>query len=235
MQRINKENIIVVNTLIMAVVFILSGVFKSVNIYSFADTITQFLYFFSLDTFKNVAVLLSVSICAGEIMLGLLAFHRSLSALSGFLFLPIMLFFSVLTGINYFSPYAYIESCGCFGEVIHMSPLASFIKSLVLLLPSAVLFYSSVVDGLRGKKKPNKDTMWVFALILLIALTIPALSWLWVETVSHNLYLEIFIISSVVLLTMYIYLLLYSKNFILQKRMKNITKNRANKRTDINN
>ena len=31
-----------------------------------------------------------------------------------------------------------IESCGCFGELVHFSPLGAFIKSLVLFVVSLV-------------------------------------------------------------------------------------------------
>ena len=53
-------------------------------------------------------------------------------------------FFVWLTGDNYFnpSPLGRIESCGCFGELIHFTPLASFIKSLVLwCMATTNLFY----------------------------------------------------------------------------------------------
>lgn len=44
-----------------------------------------------------------------------------------------MVYFTCITYLNYIDRYGQIESCGCFGEVIHLSPEESFWKNVVLL------------------------------------------------------------------------------------------------------
>ena len=73
-------------------------------------------------------------ICAIETITGLLALRKKYEPIVAVIFLGMMSFFVWLTGINLFSPslMGSIESCGCFGELIHFSPLSSFVKSVVL-------------------------------------------------------------------------------------------------------
>ena len=51
-----------------------------------------------------------------------------------------LLFFVYLTGVNLFFPtiIGSIETCGCFGELVHFTPVSSFVKSVVLLVMAAV-------------------------------------------------------------------------------------------------
>lgn len=47
-----------------------------------------------------------------------------------------------LTGVNLFFPtiFGSVESCGCFGELVHFTPVGSFVKSMVLWMLALVLF-----------------------------------------------------------------------------------------------
>ena len=57
-----------------------------------------------------------------------------------------MTFFIYLTGVNYLSPtlLGSIESCGCFGELIHFSAKGSFIKTIVLWIIAFITFVSNI-------------------------------------------------------------------------------------------
>ena len=63
--------------------------------------------------------------------------------LSAFAFVAILSFFVFLTGVNLFFPTVIgsIEACGCFGELIHFTPLSSFIKSVILLVIAIANLY----------------------------------------------------------------------------------------------
>ena len=75
-----------------------------------------------------------------KISLAILALFGKFARLASVLFCISLMFFTYLTGVNLFFPgllgsieIGSIENCGCFGELIHFSPLASFVKSLLLL------------------------------------------------------------------------------------------------------
>lgn len=134
MSKTIKEKISTVLRIMLGVCFILSGIMKAVNVYSFAQEIRLYVEAY-MDSFcVQWTVELAVLICAIETITGLLALRKKIAPIVVVIFLGMMSFFVWLTGINLFSPslMGSIESCGCFGELIHFSPLTSFVKSVVL-------------------------------------------------------------------------------------------------------
>lgn len=130
----NKEKIRTALRITLGVCFILSGVMKAVNVYSFAQEIRLYIEAYMDSYFVKWSVEIAVVICAIETVTGLLALRKKYESIVAIIFLGMMSFFVWLTGINMFCPslMGSIESCGCFGELIHFSPLASFVKSIVL-------------------------------------------------------------------------------------------------------
>ncbi len=86
----------------------------------------------------NYAIVVAVAVCMIEIVLSALVLLRRMRMIAFIAFCAMLSFFVYLTGMNYFFPsiMGSIESCGCFGELIHFSPLASFVKSLLLWVVS---------------------------------------------------------------------------------------------------
>ncbi len=134
MSKTIKERIRTALRITLGVCFILSGVMKAVNVYSFAQEIRLYMEAYMDSYFVKWTVEIAVLICAIETITGLLALRKKYESIVAVIFLGMMSFFVWLTGINLFSPslMGSIESCGCFGELIHFSPLASFVKSVVL-------------------------------------------------------------------------------------------------------
>ncbi len=134
MSKTINEKISTALRITLGVCFILSGVMKAVNVYSFAQEIRLYIEAY-MDSFcVQWTVEIAVLICTIEIVTGLLALRKKYEPIVSVVFLGMMSFFVWLTGINLFSPslMGSIESCGCFGELIHFSPLSSFVKSVVL-------------------------------------------------------------------------------------------------------
>lgn len=134
----NKEKIRTALRITLGVCFILSGMMKAVNVYSFAQEIRLYIEAY-MDSFcVQWSVEIAVVICAIETVTGLLALRKRYEPIVAVIFLGMMSFFVWLTGMNLFCPslMGSIESCGCFGELIHFSPLASFVKSVVLWVMS---------------------------------------------------------------------------------------------------
>ena len=134
MSKTIKEKIRTALRIMLGVCFILSGVMKAVNVYSFAQEIRLYIEAYMDSYFVQWTVEIAVAICAIETITGLLALRKKYAPIVSIVFLGMMSFFVWLTGINLFYPslMGSIESCGCFGELIHFSPLTSFVKSVVL-------------------------------------------------------------------------------------------------------
>ena len=134
MNKAIKEKIRTALRITLGVCFILSGVMKAVNVYSFAQEVRLYIEAY-MDSFcVQWSVEIAMVVCAIETVTGLLALRKKYERIVAVIFLGLMSFFVWLTGINLFCPslMGSIESCGCFGELIHFSPLASFVKSIVL-------------------------------------------------------------------------------------------------------
>jgi len=195
----NKEKIRAALRITLGVCFILSGVMKAVNVYSFAQEIRLYMDAYIDSYFVKWTVEIAVLICAIEIITGLLALRKQYESIVAAVFFGMMSFFVWLTGINLFNPslMGSIESCGCFGELIHFSPLASFVKSLVLWM----MAIGCCVLGVRCWK--TGDKCWVFGVrywikhfvsdrkmyVICIAGVLPAVySYICFENIEHGYY-----------------------------------------------
>ena len=186
----------------LGVCFILSGIMKAVNVYSFAQEIRLYIEAYMDSCFVQWTVEISVVICAIETITGLLALKREYVAAVSVMFLIIMSFFVWLTGINLFCPslIGSIESCGCFGELVHLSPLASFVKSVVLWGMSAGLFGLCLRTDLGKNLKNVLMDGKTYATLVAGALP-PVYSYLCFENMDHIWYLAGYIVLCVIVVS----------------------------------
>lgn len=130
-------------TKICCAIFILSAVLKSINIHSFAMETGDYIDLYMPSWLHGLQYPCAMLVCQSELMSGMLALkakYRNVAFCGMFLLLT---FFVWLTMINAFFPtiFGSIESCGCFGELIHFTPIVSFVKSVALwILVGGVLF-----------------------------------------------------------------------------------------------
>lgn len=189
------EKIKVTLRIVLGVCFLLSGTMKAVNVYSFAQEIRLYIEAYMDTILLPWTVEIAVVICAIETTIGLLALKNKFPMLVSIAFFLMMSFFVWLTGINYFCPslMGRIESCGCFGELIHSSPVASFTKSAVLWMMAAGLLALYLKSGWKMSLNAFlKDDETYF---LTIAGIVPAIySYICFENMEHSLYLAGYII-----------------------------------------
>ena len=131
--------------LIVGVIFIFSGLVKINDPLGFSYKLEEYFEVFHITFFDSISVLIAVLLCALEIILGvaLLIGVRALNVAWGLLLL--IIFFAFLT--FYSAYFNVVQTCGCFGDAIPLTPWQSFSKDLVLLLLIIVLF----VNRLRIK------------------------------------------------------------------------------------
>ena len=139
-----KPNIRMVTAYCLGGVFILSAVTKTVSLPVFADEMRLYLDIYFGGWLRDSSLFLAGMVCLTELLIGIACLVPALRRQANVAAFLALTFFVWLTGDNYFnpSPLGRIESCGCFGELIHFTPLASFIKSLVLWCMATVnIFY----------------------------------------------------------------------------------------------
>lgn len=192
----NKEKIRTALRITLGVCFILSGVMKAVNVYSFAQEIRLYIEAYMDSYFVQWTVEIAVAICAIETITGLLALRKKYVPIVSIVFLGMMSFFVWLTGINLFYPslMGSIESCGCFGELIHFSPLASFVKSVVLwgmAVMNYELRFTNYLLSFFNSRKPWRNILrdGTLYVTLVIGALPPLYSYLFFENMEHGYYL----------------------------------------------
>ena len=192
----NKEKIRTALRITLGVCFILSGVMKAVNVYSFAQEIRLYIEAYMDSYFVQWTVEIAVAICAIETITGLLALRKKYAPIVSIVFLGMMSFFVWLTGINLFYPslMGSIESCGCFGELIHFSPWASFVKSVVLwgmAVMNYELRFTNYLLSFFNSRKPWRNILrdGTLYVTLVTGALPPVYSYLFFENMEHGYYL----------------------------------------------
>ena len=176
-------------------VFILSAMMKAVNVFAFGNTIESFCGLLGMNVFYGYGKVLAVLICAWELFLGLLSLHPGFQKLVCWIF-PVMLgYFTYITFNNHTRMYAQIESCGCFGEIIHLSAAATFYKNVVLFLLSIGLCVLSVKNnGEMMRLNPSCIIKNVYVwLCLLMSFVLPLFSLVYMNRLGHSVYLILYL------------------------------------------
>lgn len=121
---------------------------KSVNVHAAANTVGLFCSLFGVPSLYKYKLFLAIALCFVELLTGFLAFNVEYVRFSSVAFLILVSFFTAITFFNYAAAGQPIETCGCFGEIVHLSPRATFYKNVCLLIASLGLYFTIV--GSRG-------------------------------------------------------------------------------------
>lgn len=155
---------------IIAIIFILSGFVKAVDLVGFSFKMEE--YFapsvFNMPFLEKFALLFSIIVVVLELFLGFMLLLKlklkfTLSAL-----IALCIFFGFLT--FYSAYFNVVTDCGCFGDAIKFTPWQSFIKDIVLLVGLIIVF---ILYRKEFKKKDDytfsskKDPSNTFKYILL--------------------------------------------------------------------
>lgn len=185
---------------LLSIVFLLSSVLKSVNIHSFALETRMYIDVYMNNWLRPLAMTGAMTVCVIEMLTALLALKKAYRRIitTGFFFM--LSFFVYLTGLNLFFPtiMGSIESCGCFGELIHFTPLASFIKSMVLWGLSLLL----VVESHRSHDPWNIAKLMrdrYFYISIVVSMVLPLYSFWFFERLNHTGYIIGFVALCIVL------------------------------------
>mgnify|MGYP004446393587 CR=1 FL=1 len=184
----------------LGVCFMLSGVLKAVNVYSFAHEIRLYIEAYMDTYFMRWTMVIAVAVCAIEMLAALLALRREYARAAAAGYFLMLTFFVCLTGLNLFFPSVMgsIESCGCFGELIHLTPAASFVKSAVLWVTALAL-----VAACYRRKEPWNITRLLrdryLYVCAAVSIVLPLYSLWFFNEMSHKAYIAGFVLLCTVI------------------------------------
>ncbi len=156
--------------ILVGTVFIFSGFVKGIDPLGTAFRMEDYFLAFGTPWAIPTALTLSVFLCVLEFVLGVsLLFNLAIRATSWIL-LPMMTFFTILTFFD--ATYNIVPDCGCFGEAVKLSNLATFIKNLILMGFIIPIFLW------RNKFRPKLTPKAGWVILFLVTVSFTALS-LW--------------------------------------------------------
>lgn len=123
----------------IAFTFIASGAMKAANLAATAETVRGYCNLLGVSGPELPYYWIGLLVCIGEICLGILGFSRKKFTRILPVYAAVLAAFTWITYINITSPLGSMESCGCFGEIIHLDAQETFVKNIVLLAISLVL------------------------------------------------------------------------------------------------
>ena len=123
--------------------FIASALLKIYAFKTFQGEVRLYLEAYFHTVFIGHERILAASTCIVEFIMGLCAVKGIMRKKLSIEYVAVLSFFVWLTGINLFFPslMGSIESCGCFGELVHFTPSMAFLKSIVLCAISILWCY----------------------------------------------------------------------------------------------
>nr|WP_294948510.1 BT_3928 family protein [uncultured Mucilaginibacter sp.] len=149
----------------VGLLFIFSGLIKANDPLGFSYKLEEYFEVFHLTFLNGFALSAAIILCALEMLLGfaLLVGTRAVKVVWGLLLL--IVFFGFLT--FYSAYFKVVQTCGCFGDAIPLTPWQSFGKDMVLLLLVLVLFVNRKVIQPLVKQKTG-DQLLIGATVLSI-------------------------------------------------------------------
>ena len=133
----------------LACVFIFSGFTKMVDPVSFGIKIDEYFISFGMGFMHPFSQSLAILAIIAEFTLGVMLLFRILVNLTTLGYLLFMGFFFFLTAwlavaehleVNYGYNFGVVTDCGCFGQAIVMSNLETFLKNVVLMIITLLVF-----------------------------------------------------------------------------------------------
>ena len=121
------------------ILFVFSGFLKAVDPVGTSLKIKEYFGAFHIDFLDFLATPSGILLTTAEFLVGVAILKGLRIQLFSKIALGFISFFTLLTlWITIANP---VSDCGCFGEAIHLSNKATFIKNLVLLAAALVIFF----------------------------------------------------------------------------------------------
>ena len=164
--------------ILLGCLFLFSSFTKAIDLVGFGVTMNDYFVSFHMGFLHPLALFAAVVAITCEFVLGCMLLFRVRVQLAAWGYLIFMTFFFFLTlwlaiaeymevnGIHYFGV---VKDCGCFGDVIEMSNKATFLKNVVFIIPTLIVFFNrKKISDCRLTVLGQWIAVAVFALIAVI-------------------------------------------------------------------
>lgn len=150
MNRRKKEPIwILVLRIALALLFIFSGLTKAVDPIGWGIKMDEYFTSFGMSFMHPYSFYIGFIPTIAEFLLGFMLLFRIKVKWTAMGYLIFMTFFFFLTlwlaiaehlELNYGYNLGVVKDCGCFGQAIEMSNLETFLKNVVIIIPTIIIF-----------------------------------------------------------------------------------------------
>ncbi|HAW18584.1 MAG TPA: hypothetical protein DCX14_00230 [Flavobacteriales bacterium] len=209
-----------ISRLLVGSLFIVSGLIKANDPIGFSYKLND--YFapgvFDMPWLDSMALELAVIACVAEIVLGIAILFGARMKLAAWSLLGLMVFFTFLTGYTAVAnwlfdnnesaltqtiegifgfvirdDYSYMKDCGCFGDAIKLDPWESFLKDVVLMVFTIIIFMKRKTIQAATDLKTDMINLGI-ALVLIAAFSLGVVGWpfpIWFSFISFALLMGI--------------------------------------------
>jgi uncharacterized membrane protein YphA (DoxX/SURF4 family) len=137
--------------ILLGCLFIFSSFTKAIDPVGFGVTMNDYFVSFHMGFLHPLALFAAVVAIMCEFVLGCMLLFRVKVQWAAWGYLLFMTFFFFLTmwlaiaeqletrGIHYFGV---VKDCGCFGDVIEMSNMETFLKNVAIIIPTLIFFFN---------------------------------------------------------------------------------------------
>lgn len=163
--------------ILLGCLFLFSSFTKAVDPVNFGITMNDYFTSFGMSFLHPLGQFAAVCAIACEFVLGCMLLFRTRVQLASWGYLLFMTFFFFLTlwlavaeylEVHHIHDFGVVHDCGCFGQAVKLSNLSTFLKNVVIIIPTIILFVN------RNKIPDNRFTVlvqWVMvALFAVIAI-----------------------------------------------------------------
>ena len=116
---------------LVALTFIFSGAVKSIDPWGTALTVSNYLASYGMEWFKPLVMVFSIWLCGAELMMGCMLLFKVRIRMCSTFATASMIIFTIITLLG--ATLIPVEDCGCFGDVVKLTPWQSFFKNILLL------------------------------------------------------------------------------------------------------
>lgn len=127
--------------IVVALLFVFSGLSKAIDPVGTSFVVEEYLRAYSAEWLIGGSIALSIVLSGAELMLGLLIALNILPRLSSLVVFVVLGIFTLITLLS--ATVFTVADCGCFGDVVKLSPWLTFAKNVVLLPFAALLWWFS--------------------------------------------------------------------------------------------
>lgn len=145
------KTIVEISRILLGITFVFSGFVKAIDPLGTTYKIQDYLTSFGLVNFQDIALPISIILCAGEFCLGIFMLFGLYRKWTSRLLFLVMLFMTPLT--LYLAIANPVKDCGCFGDALIITNWQTFFKNIILLACSIVvlIWHQKITNLFTGK------------------------------------------------------------------------------------